>query len=502
MLKKIAIFFCLVAMSLQAAEKEEAETKKEKSKLEETVVVTSHKLNIEGKELAYRAETGNMILKNTEGQDKASIFYVAYIKDITDTSNQKERPITFCFNGGPGSSSIWLHIGMMGPKKVALDDLSYSDPPYTWEDNPHTILDQTDLVFIDPVSTGYSRAAPNEDMKQFHGVEGDVRWVAEFIRQYTTRNGRWGSPKFIAGESYGTTRAASLAAYLHSEHNLYLDGVVLISSILNFQTIHDSNQGNDLPFVLYLPTMTASAWYHQKLPEDLQKDLFSSLNKAEKFALGEYASALLYGDLLDPKLRQEIVQKLAMFTGISPDFIERTNLRITPFRFSKELLRNDRRILGRFDARYIGIDLNPVSHCMEFDPSADAIFGPFTAIMNEYLRNELKWKKDEEYVILADVQPWDFGKASNQYLNVGGNLKEVMTKNPKLKIFVGSGLYDLATPYFATDYTFHHLGLDPVLKKNIGIHYYEAGHMMYLHPPSLVKLKQDLSDWYQGYSKK
>lgn len=497
MFKKVFFFILLISfVSIEAAETIETASESKKSKeLEESVVVTKNVVLLDGQPLSYMATTGNMVLKDAQGKDKASIFYVSYQKDLED-DQQKHRPITFCFNGGPGSSSIWLHMGVLGPKKVAIGDLTYTDPPYTWENNPHSILDVTDLVFIDPVSTGYSRAAPDEDLKQFHGVEGDVRWVAEFIRQYTTRNGRWGSPKFIAGESYGTTRAASLASYLHTEHNLYLNGVVLISSILNFQTIHDSNLSNDLPFILYLPTMTAAAWYHKKLPEDLQKDLFSSLNKAEKFALGEYATALMYGDLIDPKLRQEMVQKLANLTGISAELIDRSNLRITPSRFSKELLRDSRRVVGRFDARYVGVDLNPMSTCMEFDPSADAIFGPFTAIFNEYVRQELKWKKDQEYVIIADVQPWDFGKAKNQYLNVGAHLKEVMTKNPALRIFVGSGIFDLATPYFATDYTFNHLGLDPVLKKHVGINYYEAGHMMYLHPPSLSKLKQDLKEWY------
>ena len=498
-------FSLLSFTSLNAADEKEASGEKTipKEKIQENVSITHNTVTIDGVPIAYKALTGNMILKNSLGKEKASIFYVAYLRDFGEEENtSKTRPITFCFNGGPGSSAIWLHVGAFGPKKVAIEDLTFTDPPYTWEDNPHSLLDITDLVFIDPVSTGYSRALPEEDLKQFHGVEGDVRWMAEFIRQFTTRYNRWGSPKFLAGESYGTTRAASLASYLFSEHNLYVNGVALISSILNFQTIHDSNNGNDLPYILYLPSMAATAWYHHKIAKGLQQgDLLSTLAKAEQFAFNEYATALLYGDILEPKARQEIVVKLSEFTGLHPSYIERANLRIDPLRFAKELLRDQRRTVGRFDSRYKGFDANPLSNSLEYDPSADAIFGPFTAIFNEYVRNELKWNKEEEYVIIADVQPWNYGKATNQYLNVSGNLKSVMSKNPAMKIFVGSGLFDLATPYFGTDYTFNHLGIDPLLKKQISINYYEAGHMMYLHKPSLEKLKKDLKEWYQGAKK-
>lgn len=456
---------------------------------------TTHTIKIGGEEIHYKATAGTMVLKDSEGKSKASVFYIAYTKEGVE--NNSERAVTFCFNGGPGSSAIWLHLGVFGPKRVELTEEGYAHSPYQVIDNEYSILDRTDLVFIDPVSTGYSRAAPGEDPKQFHGVEEDIKSVAEFIRLYTTRNKRWGSPKFLAGESYGTTRAAGLAGHLHNHHRMYLDGVILLSSVLNFQTLVDGNRGNDFPYMLYLPSYTAAAWYHKKLPEELlQKPLPKVLEEAEQFVIEDYSLALLKGRRLSDDEKSKVIEKLAYFTGLSQDYIMRTNLRINIHRFCRELLRDEERTIGRFDSRFKGIEADAVGEYSHHDASADAIFGGFTAAFNQYVSYDLKWEKDEPYKVLSrDVWPWDFGKTKNEYLNVSETLREVMTRNPKLKVFIASGYYDLATPYFATEYTVDHLGLDPSLADHINIHYYGAGHMMYIHLPSLIKLKQDLNHY-------
>lgn len=459
----------------------------------EETVTSKHSLKIDGANLSYQATVGTQILMSDECTPKASIFFTAYTKEgVTD---KRSRPITFCFNGGPGSASVWLHLGVLGPKRVDIDDEGkVAKQPYHLVDNPYSLLDVTDLVFIDPVSTGYSRAVPGEDAKQFHGVEKDIESVAEFIRLYITRNERWESPKFLAGESYGTTRASGLALELHDNHHIYLDGIFLISCVLNFQTIKFVT-GNDLPYILYLPTYTATALYHHKLDEDLQKDPKLSLKEAEEFAYGEYAHALMMGDRLDLVKRAEMLDKLSRYTGISREYLDNANLRLSIFRFAKELFKNERRTVGRFDSRLKGIDSDVCSDVFEFDPSYENIVGVFTAAFNNYIRTELNWKRDEEYRIIADVQPWDYGQAKNQFLNVSEQLRQVMSKNTLLGVFVANGYYDLATPYFATEYTLTHLDLDSSLRKNLTIENYEGGHMMYLYYPTLVKLKGDLAQF-------
>ena len=427
-------------------------------------------------------------------EPKASFFYIAYIKEGVEENST--RPITFCFNGGPGSSAIWLQMGAFGPKRVLFDSEGYSQPPYKYIDNEYCLLDETDLVFIDPISTGYSRPVAFDQAKQFHGVDEDIKSVAEFIRLYITRFNRWDSPKFLAGESYGTTRAAGLACYLHDECYVYINGVLLVSSILNFQTI-DTNNGNDLPYILYLPTYTAAAaWYHKKLAPELQNNFERSLRESQEFALNEYAWALLQGDQLEPEKRKETVKKLSFYTGLSESYIERSNLRVCMSRFNKELLRDQNKVIGRFDCRYLGLDEPACSDTVNSDPSWDAVFGAFTSTFNTYVRTDLKWEKDTEYKVLADVFPWNYGKgANNKYLNVSATLRDVMTKNPAIRVFVASGYYDLATPYFATIYTFNHLGLNPSLKDHVKMGFYDAGHMMYINPPSLKQFKKDIADF-------
>jgi carboxypeptidase C (cathepsin A) len=365
--------------------------------------------------------------------------------------------------------------------------------PYHLIDNEYSILDLTDLVFIDPISTGYSKPAPGEDAKQFHGVDEDIKSVAEFIRLYITRNARWDSPKFLAGESYGTTRAAGLVGYLHDEFNMYFNGILLVSSVLNFQA-YDFVEGNDLAYILFLPSYTATAWYHKKLPPDLQKlSLPQAVKESQDFALSEYTLAMMKGDILQGEEREKIVGKLARYTGIDSQIIEKNNLRLSIYRFAKSLLK--KKNIGRFDSRFVGLDNNFAGDSYSFDPSAEIIFGAFTANINQYVRKDLKWEKDDNYKILANVSPWNYGKAINQYLNIAETLKEAMTKNSKLTVFIANGYYDLATPFCPTEYTFNHLGLDPSLLKNISMSYYEAGHMMYIHKPSLIKFKHDVSNF-------
>lgn len=465
--------------------------------LKEVLSTTHHMIALNGQKLDYTATAGNLLLKEEDGKVKASIFFIAYTRD--GIKDLKTRPVTFTFNGGPGSSSVWLHLGAFGPRRVHMTDKGEPlPPPYRLVDNEETLLDVTDLVFVDPPSTGYSRIAPGEKHKDFHGVQEDVKTVADFIRLYTTRFRRWESPKFLAGESYGTTRAAGLASHLQDRLGMNLNGIMLVSSILNFQTVR-FDDGNDLPYVLYLPTYTATAWYHKKLAPELQADLRRTLDEAEKFATTAYTLALMKGDRLGPPEASDIARKLARLTGLSEEFVLRSNLRVPIFRFTKELLRADRRSVGRFDSRYKGIDREAVGDAPDYDPSYAAILGTYTATLNQYLRDDLKYESELPYEILTGrVQPWNFDTATNRYLNVTGSLRQAMTRNPHLKVFVASGYYDLATPYFATDYTFNHLGLDPTLAGHVTTGYYEAGHMMYVHRPSHRQFKRDLMKFIQS----
>ena len=470
------------------------EAKKEKPAPKDEISKTHHTALVGGQEIAYTAHAGTMVLKEEDGEAKATLFFVAYIRD--GVQDVDKRPITFSFNGGPGSSSVWLHLGLLGPQRVVLeDDGQPLPPPCKMVDNAYSLLDKTDLIFIDPVSTGYSRATEEEKAKEFHGVDKDIESVGEFIRLLTTRFHRWASPKFLIGESYGTTRAAGLSGFLQERHGFYLNGIMLISSILNFETAA-FHPGNDMPYILFLPTFTATAWYHGQLDETLQANLRQTLAEVEDFASGEYAEALFQGTALPAKDRERIVEKLARYTGLSQAYIRQTNLRIEIFRFVKELLRDGRRTVGRLDSRFTGIDRDAAGEKFEFDPSYALIQGPYTAALNHYARVDLGFESDLPYEILTDrVRPWDYGKFQNQYVDVAETLRKAMCQNPFLKVFVANGYYDLATPYFATRYTFTHMGLEPDLYKNVSMEYYEAGHMMYIHDSSLQQLKSDLAEF-------
>ena len=474
---------------------------KELPEPEDNLVKSQHRITINGEEISYTVTTGTLVLKE-EGDDrmkkskgykpKAEIFFIAYIRDGVE--DPTERPLTFSFNGGPGSSSVWLHLGLLGPRRVFnLEDGSQPQPPFHLVDNEYSLLDKTDLVFIDPVSTGYSRVIPGEKPGEFHGFSKDIDSVGDFIRVITSRLQRWTSPKFLIGESYGTTRAAGLSGHLQQRHGMYLNGVMLISSVLDFQTVR-FHTGNDLPYLLFLPSYTATAWYHHKLDDDLQADLKKTLAEVKTFVIEEYAIALLQGASLPEKTRSSIVKKLARYTGLSPDYIVRSNLRIGAQRFFKELLRTEGRTVGRLDSRFKGMDRDSAGEAPEYDPMLTEILGTYTACLNDYVRSELAYENDLPYEILTGrVWPWSYKENENQYLNVAETLRKAMTINPHLKVFVANGYYDLGTPFFATEYTFNHLGLDPALHDNLSMGYYEAGHMMYMHLPSLAKLKDDLA---------
>jgi len=411
-----------------------------------------------------------------------------------------ERPITFSFNGGPGSSSVWLHMGVFGPRRVdPVDDFGNPGPgPHAPVPNQWSLLDKSDFVFIDPVSTGFSRAEGDTNPRDFHGVETDIDSVAEFIRRFISDQDRWRSPRFIAGESYGTTRAGGLAYELFNRHGISLNGVVLVSAVLNFQTIR-FDVGNDLPYPLILPSYTATARFHNKLePNYMNRPLDDLLREVEIFASGEYLAALFQGDALPPEQRRRIAQRVGLYTGLSEEFVERNNLRVPLSRFAKELRREDGITVGRLDSRYVGRDRDNAGERYEFDPSYAAILGIYTAALNAYLRESVGFESDLPYEILTgNVRPWNYeGPGTNRYTNTGERLRGAITRQPELQVFLASGIYDLATPYFAADYTMSHLMLPEPMRDNIETRYYEAGHMMYAHRPSLIKMKADLDAWY------
>ncbi len=456
-----------------------------------SVSMTQNSCQIDGQEVEYTTKTGTYTLKNEKDEPQAEIFFIAYTRNGED---QAERPITFCFNGGPGSSSIWLHMGALGPRKIVTDDLKPEIPPYKYMNNSHSILDVTDLVFIDPVSTGYSRPAKDVTAKQFHGIDEDIQSIAEFIRLYVTRNGRWKSPKYVAGESYGSTRAAGLVNFLQDRFYMNFNGLILISSALNFRTFDVTSDGNDLPFQTYLPTYSALAWYHQKLPAHLQGlPLNDVVERSKTFALGAYRQALAYGHTLSDDEKEAMTEQLSNFTGLNIQLIQKHHLRILPETFFNEILKDPKQRIGRMDGRVVGFQAPPMQS-LYTDPSTDSIACSFTAAFNDYVRCELKWEKDERYGVLENVFPWNcLRKELYGYPATDQDLACAMMRNPKLRAMVACGYYDLATPFFAAEYVINHLNVDASLRKNVTMSYYPAGHMMFLHLPSLAKLKQNIA---------
>ncbi len=460
-------------------------------------VATRHSILIDGKTLKYVATAGFLPLKDDSGKLQAKMFFIAYRKESSGEDNS--RPLTFAFNGGPGASSVWLHLGALGPKRVLLGrdgtTLPESDKLV---DNEYTWLDFTDLVFVDPVGTGYSRAAKGTDAHDFYSVEGDIHSDARFIREYITRYNRWMSPKYIAGESYGTTRAAGLADYLQIEMGINLKGLVLLSSVLNFQTI-EYHSGNDAPYALALPSLTATAFYHKKLPERLQADFEKTIHEVQQWAAGDYLVALEKGDALSGEEREAIAAKLSEYTGLPESYIKTSNLRIATYRFIKELLKDRNVALGLLDSRVKSYDISPLSDYERFDPAMFLVTGPFVAPFNDYIRNELNYRSAIPYEFLSmevnRAWKWDIG--GQGYVNVTGRLAEAMTLNPHLRVLAASGYYDLTTPFGSQEYTFDHLGINPNLRGNLKEILYPSGHQIYNDVPSLKKLKNDVAGFYR-----
>jgi len=451
------------------------------------------RVNAGGRDVAYTATCGTLALTTEEGEVEARVFFTAYTLD--GQVDPSVRPVTFTFNGGPGSSSVWLHMGAFGPRRVAMNpEGSPLPPPGVLVDNEHSLLDVTDLVFIDPVTTGFSRAAEDIDDSVFHGVEEDVESVGQFVHEWVSRNDRWASPKFLCGESYGTTRAAALTAHLQERYGMYMSGAVLVSAVLDFQTLR-THIGNDLPYILILPSFAATAQFHNRLSLELMGDLEVLLDEVEEFARGEYASALFQGSRLPPEERRAVAVKLARYTGLDVDFVLASDLRVSTARFTKELRRSERMTVGRLDSRFTGRDRDAAGEAYEYDPSYAAILGPYAATVNDYLRRELGYETGLPYEILTGrVHPWKMEEGG--FVNVAEDLRGAMARNPHLQVFVANGYYDLATPYFATEYTFDHLAIDDEYQSRVSMGYYPAGHMMYIQESSHAALARDVRAFY------
>lgn len=457
----------------------------------ETPVVTSHTAKISGKELKYSVTTGRMPIKNDLGEIEAQVFFMAYTLDGADP---EQRNLMFSFNGGPGSPSLWLHLGALGPKRIPMaNDGEQPAPPYHLVDNESSWLEFTDLVFIDPVGTGYSQAQDEKTAEKYWSVSGDIESVSEFIRLYLTKYARFSSPLFLVGESYGTTRAAGISKYM-VERGIAFNGLVLVSSAMNFLSL-DFIQSSDLPHVLFLPTYAATAWYHNALPRK-RPSLSAFLKEVERFASGEYANILLKGDLATARERKGALEKLHRYTGLDKEFLVRSRLKVAIMQFCKELLRKQRLTVGRLDSRITGHDADPTGSQIEHDPSMSALMPPYTMAFNDYVRRTLKYETELKYHVFHGItKPWTWDVPKDEMTDTSHALRDAMLRNPHMRVFVASGYYDLATPYYATAYTLSHLGLEPELRAKIETEEYEAGHMMYTHEGCLQKLYHDVKQF-------
>jgi carboxypeptidase C (cathepsin A) len=458
-------------------------------------VVTHHQTTVDGKLLRYTATTGRLPIKRGDGKIEAEMFFVAYTLDGQEAA---KRPLTFCFNGGPGSATVWLHMGAVGPKRVVLEANGFMPPPpYTIADNPNTLLDRSDLVFVDAVSTGFSRAANAEATKKFLGVKGDIEAFGEFVRLYVTRYERWPSPLFILGESYGTTRAAGIAGFL-ANRGISFNGITLLSTAMDFGTLEWA-KNNDIPYFLLVPTFSMIAAYHKRLPPDLMQDLGKTREEVERWSMTDYAAALLKGDGLTPEDRQKIIDAYARYTGLDKKLIDNANLRINVEQFTHNLLLDQKLRVGRLDGRFTGVDPEGLLDQRFYDPTSAAILPPYTAVFNNYVRTELGYKVDLPYKVFAWDEPafqkWDWGEADKGFPNTAPGLRAALVENPYLKVLVMEGHYDLATPYFAANYSIDHLNLGPDYRKNVSFTTYEAGHMVYIDNASHAKMKKDLVDF-------
>ena len=495
-LRGILVITLLFVMSTDAQNEKEKDKGKEPEKKDvpeekEVPSVTEHTAKIGGKEFNYTATAGMISLDDEELKAEASVFYVSYTKKVDDPEKSNQtRPIAFCFNGGPGSSAVWLHLGGLGPKRVHLtDDGKLPAPPFRLKDNNASILDVADLVFIDPVSTGYSRAKEKKEASEFHGFDGDLKSVSEAVRLYIHQNGRWLSPKYLIGESYGALRVSGLSQTLQNRYGMYLNGVILVSGVLDFKTLW----GDDTAHICFLPAIAEIAAYHGKLDKKLVADLDVFRKEVETFAKGEYATALLQGSRIDPGQRKKIIDKLAAYTAMDRDLIDRNDLRIDSGLFRRELLKDENKKIGRFDGRIIAS-----ARSRSGDPSYDGVYGPFASTIKHYISQDLKYEKDSVYEILTSkVRPWDYKNFEGESVKVTPHLAEAMAKNPYLQVLVNCGRHDLATPGFAIQHSLDQLIVDPELRKNIRYTYYTGGHMMYTIEQSNTQWNNDIRNFIE-----
>ena len=493
-----------LAQEKDAKDQKSAETPPAPPK--EESFVTDHSIKIGGQTIPYKATVANIILKDDKGEPTGNLYYLAYTR--TDTKDTTQRPLAFLYNGGPGSSSVWLHMGAFGPRRVVTTDpQSTPPPPYKLQDNANCLLDKADLVFIDPIGTGFSKAAGKAKDKDFWGIDQDMKSLAQFVTAYVSRNNRWNSPKFLIGESYGTFRNAALANYLQNHENLDLNGIVMVSMVLDLGTI-SFLPGQDLPYVLYVPSYAATAWYHKAL-KDRPDDLTPFLAEARRFAQGEYAAALIKGSNLTAAEKADVAKKLARFTGLTEDYVSKANLRVNLPQFMQELQRSRGLATGRLDSRFSGLIYDLLSEYAEYDPQDRAVSAAFTAALNSYIREELKVSPDKTYTIGSDdaARNWDWKHEGSGGFgfpgapNVEGDLIQAMISNPHLHVEVENGIYDLATPFFGAEHTVDHLGLPEKLRGNIRMQYYDAGHMMYVRDADLARLKANVASFIDAASK-
>lgn len=452
-------------------------------------IVRSHRIKIGSRAVSYTTTCGLMPIRNDKGELQAKLFFTAYT--LNQPVATQTRPLTIAFNGGPGSASVWLHMGGLAPKRVKmLADGGMPRPPFELIENEFTWLDATDIVFVDPVDTGFSRAASEDHGKVAKSMTGDLDFIAEFIRMYITRNSRWTSPLFLAGESYGTFRAAGLAGLL-VEKGIALNGIILISSILNMQTARFT-PGNELPYSLFFPTYAATAWYHKMLvPTEQVKPIRTFLDEVEAWVEKTYIPALSLGNRISPDEYEKVVQGIIRYTGLSREFVVQTDLRINIHQFGKQLLRGQRKTVGRLDGRFTGYDRSGVTDEPDYDPSLNGIRPPFTSVLNQYIRADLGYESDAEYHILRGLD-WTYGDAANGYADMSDALRSAFAKNPYMHVFVASGYFDMATPYYATYYTLSHSNIAPDVRGNIETREYPTGHMVYIDEGALEALRDDV----------
>ena len=504
MKRLLALIFGLPTMSIAIAAEDGHNGNNEKNNHAPAAkqYVTEHEARVGGKKIEYTVTAGTMLMSNEKDEPQALIGYTAY---VAKGKNSAERPIMFAYNGGPGSASIWLHMGILGPQRAVVTDAGFSNNgPYRRVSNEYSIIDETDLVMIDPVGTGFAKAVGEAKGEDFWGVDQDIKSISEFIVQYLTENGRWASPKYILGESYGGMRSGGVAYYLLNNHFVALDGVVLVSPFMEF-TSGFSGMGIDLPHVMFLPTFAATARYHGAL-NPTPPDLEAFLDEVADFALNEYAPALLKGDKLGDAERRAVVAGLSKYTGLSEDYWERANLRINEGRFTKELMRTTGKTVGRVDSRFAGNMINRIGESAVYDPMLTAIGPGYLAAFMDYYQNDLEVEDIGNYTVFGNIfMKWDWSHRQPDlqgfklpFPNTAIDLAYAMRQNPSMRVLVQQGYYDLATPHLATEYFIDHLDIPDELKRNIEYATYEAGHMMYIHEPSMEKFKEDLARFLRG----